>query len=70
MRRPSRPLLPTKGQYEAPATNTHDGVDVNDASSEALDHALRALERLLARQAVRELFERGPARDLIPEDLP
>lgn len=70
MRRRSRPPLPTSGQYEAPATNTHGGVDVDDASTEALDHALRTLARLLARQAARELFERERARDLIPEDLP
>jgi hypothetical protein len=62
--------LPTSEEYEAPATNTHDRVDVRDASSEALDHALRALARLLARQAARELFERERTRDLNPEDLP
>lgn len=70
MRRRSRPPLPTSGQYEAPATNTHDRVDVNGASSEALDHALRTLARLLARQAAREFFERERGRDTNPEDLP
>jgi hypothetical protein len=72
MRRRSRPPLPTSRQYEAPATNMHNDVqvDVNDASREALDHALRALARLLARQAARELFERERTHDMSPEDEP
>ncbi len=72
MRRRSRPPLPTREPYEAPATNMQNDVhvDADSASSEALDQALCALARLLARQAAREVFERDRARDSDPEDLP
>ncbi len=41
---------------------------VNEASREALNHALRALARLLARQAARELFDNQCVGDRNPED--
>jgi hypothetical protein len=65
--------MPVHRELEAPATNSqkHANVDVDGASREALDHALRALARLLARQAARELFRRECARgDTNEEDLP
>jgi hypothetical protein len=70
MRRRSRPPSPTRREYEAPATNTHDRVDEDAASSEALDQALRVLARLLARRAARELFDDECGRDMSFEDLP
>jgi hypothetical protein len=71
MRRRSRRTTPVHREYEALATNSHrrGDVDADGTSREALDHALRALARLLARQAARELFERECARD-VNEDLP
>lgn len=68
MRRRSRHSSTNGAEYEAPATNIQNDVDVNDASREALNHALRALARLLARQAACELFENERAGDLNPED--
>ncbi len=70
MRRRSRHSSTNGAEYEAPATNIHNDVDVdvNDASREALNQALRALARLLARQAARELFDNECMGDLNPED--
>jgi len=69
MRRRSRPTTPVHQELEAPATNSQSraDVDVDGTSREALNHALRALARLLARQAARELFERECARDVNEE---
>jgi hypothetical protein len=63
--------MPVHRELEAPATNSqkHADVDADGASREALDHALRALARLLARQAAGEQFERECARD-VNADLP
>jgi hypothetical protein len=63
--------MPAHRELEAPATNSHDRADVgvDGTSREALDQALRALARLLARQAAREMFEGECARD-VNEDLP
>lgn len=63
--------MPVHRELEARATNSHEraDVDVSGTSREALDHALRALARLLGRQAARELFERECARD-VNEDVP
>ena len=71
MRRRSRRPMPVHRELEAPATNSqkHADVDADGASREALDHALRALARLLARQAAGEQFERECARD-VNADLP
>ena len=70
MRRRSQRTMPLHRELEAPATNSQKRVDVDveETSREALDHALRALARLLARQAARELFETEHAGDLNPED--
>jgi hypothetical protein len=68
MRRRSRHSSTKGAEYEAPATNIQNDVDVSDASREALNQALRALARLLARQAARELFERECVGNPNPED--
>ena len=59
-------------EQEPPATNSQqcENVDVNPSSREALDHALRAFARLLARQAAREAFEEERARRVNREDVP
>jgi hypothetical protein len=72
IRRRSRRDSTTRPPYEAPATNIDNDVhvDVRGASSEALDHTLRAFARLLARQVARDLFEHECARAVNAEDLP
>ena len=62
MRRRSRHEATTRAPYEAPATNISNAVDPNGASREALNQPLRALARLIARQAARETFDRSSQR--------
>ena len=71
MRRRSRFTTNGTTEHEAPATNSQqrENVDVNQSSREALDHALRAFARLLARQAAREAFEEERARRANREDV-
>ena len=59
-------------EHKVPATNSQqcENVDVDPSSREALDHALRALARLLAGQAAREAFEEENARRVNREDVP
>lgn len=71
MRRRTRSPSDGISELETPATNSQKcEVDVNASSREALDHALRALARLLARQAAREAFEEENARRVNREDVP
>ena len=71
MRRRSRSTSNELSELEAPATDSQKrDADVNATSREALDHALRALARLLARQAAREAFEEERARRVNREDVP
>ena len=70
MRRRSRHNSTNGEPPEWPATTVDDSVDAATQLDAPVDHALRALARLLARQAAREVFERECAQDLNPEDLP
>jgi hypothetical protein len=72
MRRRSRSTSHGTTEREVPATNSQqrENVDVNASSREALDHALRAFARLLARQAAREAFEEERTRRVRREDVP
>lgn len=70
MRRRSRRTMPVHRELEAPATNSRRNLDVHGTSREALDQAVRALARLLARQAARELFERECAHNVNQGDPP
>ena len=63
MRRRSRHTSTNSESPEWPATTIDDAVDATTHSDAALDDALRALARLLARQAAREIFERECALD-------
>ena len=69
MRRRSRHTSTNSEPPEWPATTIHDAVDATTQSDAALDDALRALARLLARQAAREVFDRECAQGVNPEDL-
>ena len=69
MRRRSRQTFTDTEPFEWPATTVEDAVDATTQSDAALDDALRALARLLARQAAREIFERECAQEVNPEDL-
>lgn len=69
MRRRSR-HTPTNGEPPGrPATTVDESVGAGMLSDAVLDDALRALARLLARQAAREIFERECAQEVEPEDL-
>ena len=69
MRRRSR-HTPTNGEPPGrPATTVDESVGAGTLSDAVLDDALRALARLLARQAAREIFERECAQEVNPEDL-
>ena len=69
MRRRSR-QTPTNGEPPGrPATTVDESVSAGTLSDAVLDDALRALARLLARQAAREIFERECAQDMNREDL-
>jgi hypothetical protein len=68
MRRRSRHASTNSKPPEWPATTIDDAVDAPTQSDAALDDALRALARLLARHAARELFERECAQEVKPED--
>jgi hypothetical protein len=69
MRRRSR-HTPTDGEPPGrPATTVDESVGAGTLSDAVLDDALRALARLLARQAAREIFERGCAQEVDREDL-
>lgn len=68
MRRRSRETSTNSEPPEWPATTTDDAVDATTQSDAALDDALRALARLLARQAAREIFERERAQAINRED--
>jgi hypothetical protein len=69
MRRRSRHTSTSNESPEWPATTADDAVDAGTQSDAALDDALRALARLLARQAAREIFDRECAQEVKPEDL-
>jgi hypothetical protein len=69
MRRRSRHTSTTSEPPEWPATRVDDAIDAGTQSDAALDQGLRALARLLARQAAREIFERECAQEVNPEDL-
>lgn len=56
MRRRSRHTSTNPEPPEWPATTVNDDVDATMRSDATLDDALRALARLLARQAAREIF--------------
>jgi len=70
MRRRSRHTSTNGEPAEWPATAVAQSTDAGTQSDAPLDEALRALARLLARQAAREMFERECAQDVKPEDLP
>jgi hypothetical protein len=57
MRRRSRHTSTNSEPPEWPATTVDESADAATQSDAPLDEALRALARLLARQAARELFE-------------
>ena len=63
MRRRSRHARKQGEPPERPTTTVDEAVDVITRSDAPLDDALRALARLLARQAAREIFERECALD-------
>jgi len=69
MRRRSRQTSTNNEPLEWPATTADDAVDAGTQSNAAFDDALRALARLLARQAAREIFDRECAQEVKPEDL-
>ena len=58
MRRRSRHTSTQGEPREWPATTVDESADGGTQSDAPLDEALRALARLLARQAAREMFER------------
>lgn len=69
MRRRSR-HTPTNGEPPGrPATTVDESVGASTLSDAPLDDALKALARLLARQAAREIFERECAQEVESEDL-
>jgi hypothetical protein len=71
MRRRSRHTSTNREPPEWPATTVDQSVDAVTQSDAPLDEALRALARLLARQAAREFFERERGEDEIcSERLP
>jgi hypothetical protein len=65
----SRQTSTNNEPLEWPATTADNAVDAGTQSDAALDDALRALARLLARQAAREIFDRACAQEVKPEDL-
>ncbi len=69
MRRRSRHTSTSSEPPEWPATTADDAVDAGTQSDAALDDALRALARVLARQAAREILDRECAQEVKPEDL-
>jgi hypothetical protein len=69
MRRRSRQTSTNNEPLEWPATTADDAVDAGTQSDAALDDALRALARLLARQAAREIFDRECIQEVKPEDV-
>jgi hypothetical protein len=69
MRRRSRHTATNSEPPEWPATTVEESADAGTQSDAPLDEALRALARLLARQAAREFFERECAQEVNPEDL-
>ena len=67
MRRRSRHTSAYGEPLEGPAKTANDGVDTTQSEA-ALDTALRALARLLARQAARDIFERECAGERLTPD--
>lgn len=67
MRRRSRPTA-TKGAPPEWPTTVEESADAGTQSDAPLDEALRALARLLARQAAREFFDRERGEDEICSD--
>ena len=65
MRRRSRHTSTNGEPPELPATAVDASPDAGTQSDAPLDDALRALARLLARQAAREIFERECAHDQV-----
>lgn len=68
MRRRSRHTSTNSEPPEWPATTVDQSADAVTQSDAPLDEALRALARLLARQAAREFFERERGEDEICSD--
>jgi hypothetical protein len=68
MRRRSRHTSTNSEPPEWPATTVDQSADAVTQSDAPLDEALRALARLLARQAAREFFERERGEDDICSD--
>lgn len=68
MRRRSRHTSTNGAPPEWPATTVEESADAVTQSDAPLDEALRALARLLARQAAREFFERERGEDDICSD--
>ena len=69
MRRRSRHTRTNGEPPDRPATTVDECVGAATLSDAVLDDALRALARLLARQAAHEIFEREYAQGVKPEDL-
>jgi len=68
MRRRTRRTSTSGKLSEWPATNVDDCIDAATQTDAPLDEALRALARLLARQAAREIFERQYGEDVTCSD--
>jgi hypothetical protein len=68
MRRRSRHTSTNSEPPEWPATTVDQSADAVTQSDAPLDEALRALARLLARQAAREFFERERGEDEMCSD--
>ena len=68
MRRRSRHTSTNSEPPEWPATTVDQSADAVTQSDAPLDEALRALARLLARQAAREFFERERGEEEICSD--
>ena len=68
MRRRSRHTSTNGALPEWPTTTVEESADAGTQSDAPLDEALRALARLLARQAAREFFEGERGEDEICSD--
>lgn len=68
MRRRSRHTSTNTEPPEWPATTVDESADAGTQSDAPFEEALRALARLLARQAAREFFERERGEDEICSD--
>jgi hypothetical protein len=68
MRRRTRRTSTSGELPEWPATTVDESIDAATQTDAPLDEALRALARLLARQAAREIFEREYGEDVTCSD--